>query len=169
MKKIVVILACSIVSCTTLFAQAPLKLGWIESAELLNSMPEKAKADTEIAHYAKDFQSQIDIMIKEYQSKGQAFQAGEKTMTEAMKEVKMKEIQDLQGRIESTQQSAQEKLQQKKQDVYAPILEKADKAIKEVAREKSYDYIFDKSGGVLLFAKDGDNILPLVKAKLGIK
>jgi hypothetical protein len=38
-----------------------------------------------------------------------------------------------------------------------------------VAKEKSYDYIFDQSQGMLLFGKEGDNILPLVKAHLGIK
>ncbi len=169
MKKIVIILACSLLSSSFVFAQTSPKIGWIESAELLQSMPEKSKADSNIAKYAKDFQNQIDIMMKEYQTKGQAYQAGEKTMSDAIKEVKQREIADLQARIEATQQSAQEKLQQKKQDVYAPILEKADKAIKAVAKEKNYDYILDKSGGVLLFAKDGDNILPLVKAKLGIK
>lgn len=168
MKKILMLVACTIFTSSIVLAQSP-KLGWITSAELLQSMPEKAKADTDIAKYAKSFQDQIDIMMKEYQTKGQAFQASEKTMTDAMKEVKMKEIQDLQNRIESTQQSAQEKIQQKKQDVYQPILDKADKAIQAVAKEKGYDYIFDKSGGMLLFGKEGDNILPLVKAKLGIK
>ena len=38
-----------------------------------------------------------------------------------------------------------------------------------VAKEKGYDYIFDKSAGALLYGKDADNILPAVKAKLGIK
>ncbi len=169
MKKIVILIACSILSSGIVLAQTAPKLGWINSADLLQAMPEKAKADSDISKYARSFQEQIDIMMKEYQTKGQQFQANEKTMTEAMKEVRMKEIQDLQNRIESTQQSAQEKLQQKKQDVYAPILDKADKAIQGVAKEKGYDYIFDKSAGSLLFGKDADNILPLVKAKLGIK
>jgi outer membrane protein len=169
MKKIVVTLACALLSCGAVIAQTSPKIGWIESAELLQSMPEKSKADTDIAKYAKDFQSQIDIMMKEYQTKGQQYQANEKTMTDAIKEVKQREIADLQNRIESTQQSAQEKLQQKKQDIYAPILDKADKAIKAVAKEKNYDYIIDKSGGALLYGKDSENILPLVKAKLGIK
>jgi outer membrane protein len=122
-----------------------------------------------LAHYQKDFQGQIELMMKDYQTKVQQYQAGEKTMTDAMKEVKGKEIQDLQSRIEGIQQSAQEKIQQKKQDVYAPILDKADKAIKAVAKEHNYDYIIDKSGGALLYGKDTDNILPLAKAKLGIK
>ena len=169
MKKIVIILACTLLTSGVLFAQTSPKIGWIESAELLQSMPEKAKADSEIAKYQKDFQSQIEIMMKEYQTKVQNYQSNEKTMTEAMKEVKGKEIQDLQTRIESIQQSAQEKIQQKKQDVYAPVLDKADKAIKAVAKEHNYDYIIDKSGGALLYGKDGDNILALAKAKLGIK
>jgi outer membrane protein len=53
--------------------------------------------------------------------------------------------------------------------MYKPILEKADKAIKDVAKENKYDYIFDASGGAILFAKDSDNVLSLVKTKLGIK
>jgi len=169
MKKIVIFLACGLFTSGIVFGQSTYKLGWINSADLLQSMPEKAKADSDIAKYARSFQEQIDIMMKEYQTKGQQFQASEKTMTDAMKEVRMKEIQDLQNRIESTQQSAQEKLQQKKQDVYAPVLDKADKAIQAVAKEKAYDYIFDKSGGAILFGKDADNIMPAVKAKLGIK
>ena len=169
MKKIVVIIACCLLTGSFVFAQTSPKFGWINSSDLLQAMPEKAKDDSDIAKYARSFQEQIDIMMKEYQTKGQQFQASEKTMSEAMKEVRMKEIQDLQNRIETTQQSANEKLQQKKQDVYQPILDKADKAIQAVAKEKAYDYIFDKSAGSLLFAKDADNILPLVKAKLGIK
>jgi len=169
MKKVVIFLACALLSGSFVFAQTSPKFGWLTSADLLQAMPEKAKADSDIAKYARSFQDQIDIMMKEYQTKGQQYQAGEKTMTDAMKEVRMKEIQDLQNRIESTQQSAQDKLQQKKQDVYAPILDKADKAIQAVAKEKNYDYIFDKSGGMLLFAKEADDIMPLVKAKLGIK
>jgi len=169
MKKFVLILACGLLTGSVAFAQTSPKIGYLPSAELLQSMPERAKADSDVAKYAKSFQDQIDIMMKEYQTKGQQYQAAEKTMTDAMKEVKMKEIQDLQNRIESTQQSAQEKIQNKKQEVYAPILEKADKAIKAVAKEKNYDYIFDQSGGTLLYGKESENILPLVKAKLGIK
>lgn len=148
-----------------------LKLGWLNSAMLLDGMPEKVKADSDITKYARSFQEMIDGMGKEYQSKIQEYQGSEKTMTDAMKEVKQKEIQDLQNRIESTQQSAQEKVSQKKQEVYGPILEKADKAIKAVAKEKGYDYVFDASsgGGALLFARESDNITPYVKEKLGIK
>ena len=146
-----------------------LKIGWIVSGELLAAMPDKIKADSDISKFAREFQTQIESMMKEYQTKGQKFQADEKTISEAIKEVKMKEIQDLQNRIESIQQSAKEKVDTKQRELYQPILDKAEKAINAIAREKGYDYIFDKNGGTLLFGRESDNILPLVKGKLGIK
>ncbi len=172
MKKFVTLLAGCLLTGAVAFAQTTttLKIVYINSAALLSSMPEKINADSSLSKFARSFQDQIDIMMKEYQTKGQQYQANEKTMSEAMKEVKMKEIQDLQNRIESTQQSAQEKVQQKKQDVYAPVLDKADKAIKAVAKEKGYDYILDISAnGTVVFGKEEYDITPIVKAKLGIK
>lgn len=170
MKKLVLFLACGLLIGKTAMAQATApKFGYINSTDLLMAMPEKVKADTAVAQYARSFQNELESMGKEYQTKVQQFQDQEKTMSDAIKEVKAKEIQDLQNRIESTQQSAQDKVAQKKQEVYGPMLEKADKAIKDVAKEKGYDYIFDSGQGALLYAKEGDNILPLVKAKLGIK
>lgn len=171
MKKFVLFLACGLMMGQVLLAQsASLKIGYINSAELLSSMPERTKADSNVTKYAKSFQDQIDIMMKDYQTKGQAYQKDEKTMTEAMKEVRMKEIQDLQNRIESIQQSAQEKLSNKKQELYQPIIDKVNKALKEVAKDKGYDFIFDQAAGsALLYGKETYDITPILKAKLGIK
>jgi outer membrane protein len=168
MKKCTLLLAIGIMIGSFAQAQA-LKLGYINSQELLSLMPEVTQAEKDLQAFAKTYQDQLEAMAKEYEKKIQEFQVQEKTMTEAVKEVKIKEIQQLQERIESTQQSAQEKVAAKKQEVYKPLLEKADKAIKDVAKEKNYDYIFDASAGMLLFAKDSDDILSFVKAKLGIK
>jgi len=145
------------------------KFGFINSRELLEVMPEVKKADSSLQIYAKSFQDQLESMSKEYESKVKDFQANEKTMNEAVKEVKVKEVQQLQERMEALQQSAQEKTSKRREEMYKPILEKADKAIKDVAKENKYDYIFDASGGAILFAKDSDNVLSLVKTKLGIK
>lgn len=166
MKKAVLFLACGLLLSSMTFAQ---KFGYINSAELLQAMPEIKKANADAEAYAKTFQEQLQTMGKEYETKVQAYQASEKTMSDAVKEVKVKEIQDLQARIEGFNQSAQEKVGKKKEELYKPILEKADKAIKDVAKEKGFDYVFDTSSNVLLYAKESDDILPLVKTKLGIK
>ncbi|NCX95511.1 MAG: OmpH family outer membrane protein [Chitinophagia bacterium] len=194
MKSVLITVACFLMAFTTTFAQpkktatggtvpnstttaenvdaaakAGLKIGFINSAELLSAMPQKVKADSDIAKYAREFQTQIETMMKEYQAKTQDYDAKSKTMSDAIKEVKINEIQSLQQRIEALQQTAREKVEMKKQELYQPVLEKADKAIKDVAKEKDYDFIFDANGSTLLFGKDAYNITSLVKAKLGIK
>jgi len=168
MKKIVLFIACGLLIGNMAFAQAT-KFGYIDSRELLKAMPELAAADKELQEFAKTYQDELQKMSKEYEKKVQEFQAGEKTMSDAVKEVKIKEIQDLQNRMETYNQSATEKVDTKKQALYDPILKKADQAIKDVAKEKGYDYVFDASSGALLHANESDNILQLVKTKLGIK
>lgn len=166
MKKLIVVACLALASFTT-FAQQ--KIGYISSEELITSMPEAIKADKEIGDYAKTFQDQLTTMQKELETKYKAYEAGVKSMTEAMKDVKEKELQDLQNRIMSTQQSAEEKIAAKKQEMLRPITEKADKAIQTVAKEKGYSFIFDTSSGGIVYATEADNIIAAVKAKLGIK
>ena len=168
MKKFVVMLALGLMIGTASFAQAQ-KFGYVNSQELLAAMPEITKAGTDLEVYSKQYRDQLEAMDKEAQKKVQEYQAGEKTMTDAVKTVKQKELQDLQTRIESYQQTSQEKVTKKREELYKPILEKADKAIKDVAKEKGYAYVFDTGNGAILYANEGDNILPLVKTKLGIK
>ncbi|MBT3621362.1 MAG: OmpH family outer membrane protein [Flavobacteriales bacterium] len=48
------------------------------------------------------------------------------------------------------------------------MLAKARKAIEDVATEGNFTYIFDKSIGSILYAKDSENVLNLVKKKLGL-
>ena len=49
-----------------------------------------------------------------------------------------------------------------------PIIVKARKAIEDVFEEGGYTYVFDKTAGSILFAKENENIMPLVKKKLGL-
>lgn len=168
MKKIILLIACSVALFAKVNAQT-LKIGHINSQELLTLMPEVKKADADLKTYAKSFEDQLETMSKEYQKKMGDYQAQEKTMTDAVKEVKQKEITDLGARIESTQKSAEEKVVAKKQELFKPILDKAEKAIKDVAKEKAIDYVFDVSTGSVLVTRDADNLMTAVKAKLGIQ
>jgi outer membrane protein len=107
-------------------------------------------------------------MSAEYQGKVSEYQNQQALMAEAVKQTKVKEITDLETRIQQFQQSAQEELQKKEAEVLQPIIDKAKKAIDDVAKEKGYDYILDTGLGVVLYSNTGDNILPLVKKKLSL-
>jgi outer membrane protein len=169
MKRSIQLLAILVfVTTGQLFAQS-LKFGHINSTQLLGMMPETKLADSTLQKFGASLESQLKTMTNEYQAKVGEFRANEATMAEPIKEAKAKEINDLEQRIQDFQDSAQQSLQKKKEEVYTPIIKKAEDAIKGIAKEKSYSYIFDTSVGVVLFAQESDDIMPLVKTKLGLK
>ena len=157
-----------IISASALRAQS-LKFGHINSADLIQAMPETKKADSALTKYRQSLEDAMKTMTAEYQGKLQAYQSQTETMAEAIRKTKEKELEDLGARIQDFQQTAQESIQKKKEELYGPILKKAETAIKDIAKEKGYSYIFDTSLGTVLFAQDSDNMLPVVKAKLGLK
>ena len=81
---------------------------------------------------------------------------------------KIAEITGLEQRIQTFQQNAQQSLQAKEQELLEPILSKARKAIEDIAKEGDFTYIFDKSIGSILYAKESEDIMSLVKKKLGM-
>ena len=168
MKKILSTLIALTLIVGASFAQG-LKLGHINSNQLLSVMPETKAADSVLQKFGTSLQNQLQTMNSEYESKVGEYKKNEASMLDAVKEMKVKEITDLEDRIREFQQSAQENISKKKEEIYAPILKKAEEAIKGIAKEKGYTYIFDAGGGVLLYSQDSDDILPLVKAKLGLK
>lgn len=70
-------------------------------------------------------------------------------------------------KVQGWQQTSQQLVGEKQQTLLGPIQKKAIDAIKLVAKEAGYAYVLE--AGTLLVSPPADDILPLVKKKLGIK
>lgn len=145
------------------------KFGHINSSELLQMMPEVKKADSSLQVYQKGLEDLNESMTKEYSSKLADYQTNGSTWTPEKIQVKEQELGDLEQRIQKFQGDAQDKFASKKDELYTPILKKAEDAIKAVAKDNSYSYVFDTSVGAVIYAQDSDNVMELVKKKLGLK
>jgi outer membrane protein len=150
------------------FAQGP-KLGHIDRQGLMLQLPERKDAEAKMQAFAKTLEDRLKAMRTEYQSKAEKAQADAATMTNTEKEMVMRELQDLEQRIVDAQEKAQEDLQKQEQELLAPMIDRTNKAISEVAAAGNYTYIFDTSAGMVLYYDKGDDILPAVKAKLGMQ
>lgn len=150
-------------------AQTKLKVGHINSADLLAAMPERDSAQKVLETYAKSLESTLTASQAELEAKYQKYMAEQQTMNEIVKQSKEKELQSMQKNIEEFQKSAQEDVSKKEQDLVTPILNKAKKAIEDVAKENGYTYVLDTSAGTVIYFDKGDDLLPLVKKKLNIK
>lgn len=167
--KIIAIIAIVLLSVTSVQAQSKLKIGHINSSELLQMMPGKDSAQQVLMGYANALEQQLSMMTKEFESKYQDYLENETKMTQIIKNSRQKELTDLQNRILEFQEQAQEDLQKKEAELIAPLLKKAQDAIQAVAKEKGYTYILDTSSGSVLYFEDTDDIMLPVKKKLGIE
>ncbi len=145
------------------------KLGHINTNELLEQMPGRDEAQQELEAYAGELESTFTAMQQEFQSKYQEFLEKQESYSQLIRQSKEKELESLQQRIMEFQESAQQDLVDKENQLLRPIIEQARKAIEDVARENGYTYVFDTSMGVLLYSEPSDNIMPQVKAKIGIE
>jgi outer membrane protein len=167
MTKLKILIALFVL--TAVAASAQIKLGHINSTQLLSMMPETKNADSSLQKFGSSLEGQLKTMSAEYEGKVSDFKSKEASMSEPIRDAKIKEISDLENRIQDFQQSAQSSIQKKKEELYTPIIKKAEDAIHGVAKEKGYTYVFDSSVGALLWAQDSEDIMSLVKQKLGLK
>jgi len=148
-------------------AQAQSKIGYISTEELIVEMPETKKADTTLKQLqdalvenARDKENALTAAIER-------FNKDSATMSNSVKDVKRTELQKMLTDLQGENQRIQQQLQQRQQELIAPINKKAFDAIQAVAKENGYSYILEK--GALLVAPPGEDILPLVAKKLNLK
>jgi outer membrane protein len=169
MKK--VLLALIVVAFSTFtFAQTGLKIGHINSQELLQAMPESDSAQSKLEKAAKELQTQLETMQVEFNNKYQDYLAKKDTYSELIRQTKETELQEMNQRIQQFQQTAEQDIQKQRTETFKPILDKANKAIADVGKENGFTYILDLSAGTVIYhAENSIDVLPLAKTKLGLK
>ena len=167
MKLFTVVLFIGLAATTNAQTQ---KFGHIDLQALVQVMPERASAETEFNNFQGELEEVLGDMQKNYQATlTQLEQLGEDA-SEIKRNAKITELQDMQQRIQAYQQNAQIQLQQKQGELLQPVFDKAEKAIEEVAKEKGLLYVFDVGTKVVLYKSNQSiDLLPLVKAKMGIQ
>ena len=107
-------------------------------------------------------------MYEEYQTKTQQYQQKSASWSQAIRESKEKEIMDIQSRLEQTQQSLQQEMQQLQNSLQAPIYEKAQNTVNELAKAKGVAFVFEKSSMIYVDPAQGTDLTPEARVALGI-
>ncbi len=150
-------------------AQQASKFGHINSSRLLSIMPEREAAQRQIQREAQSLQEELEKMQVEYNNKLQVYIEAQDTLSQAVRQLRERELRELQTRIQEFQAGAQEDLQQREMELIQPIFEKIEQAIAQVARERGYIYVFDiDANSILYFSDESEDVLPHVRAQLGL-
>ena len=174
MKKIVLIAVAALFTFAAT-AQEPVsvvaqsqKFAYVDFSELVQLMPEMDQARAALEENSKANEEILMTMYKEYQSKGQEYQQKASTWTPAVREIKEKELMDIQSRLEQTQQSLQLELQQLQNQLQAPVVEKAQNAVNELAKSKGVVAVFDKSTFLYIDETQMVDLTPEARVALAI-
>lgn len=145
---------------TNTFAQ---KYGHVDAQAILFEMSDFKAAQTELDRYRSEKETELKDMYDRYQKSLQQFQTDLPNLSEDISNSRRNELLEKEQIIQQFQQNAEQKLQQKEQELYTAPTDKLRATIKKVGEDNSYTYIFDAS--VLLY-QNGDDISELVKAEL---
>ncbi len=170
MKKLLIVVTIILVGMANIATAQTLKFGHIDIQQLIQVMPERTKAIADLEKTATELETLLGTMQTELQTMFKEYTEKRDSMSDLVRQAKEEDIQAKQQRIETFRNQSEQQLGQKQQDLMKPIIEKADNAISEVAKEQGLLYVFDISSRVVLYKSNQSvDVLPLVKKKLGIE
>ncbi len=150
------------------FNTATAQVAHIDSEQLLMAMPETKAMEDELKKVQQTYADEYNAQATALQAKLKKYDAEAPTQTDAKNEERRVEVEGLKTKIQKYAQTADQEIQKKRFDLLKPIVEKAQKAVSDVASEKGIKYVLDSSPGKGLIVFEGEDLMPAVKAKLGI-
>jgi outer membrane protein len=145
------------------------KYGYLNKQELYLSMPDYDSANLKVEKIRREYENQLAAMQNELSSKTASLNNESANISEFLRQNRQEELKNLDIRIQLFSVKANAQLEDKKNQLFQPIITRADDAIKAVAAEQGFIFVIDS--GQLLYTdeKKCTNILSLVKAKLGLR
>lgn len=163
MKKLILMLM--LCAPMAVFAQ---KFGKVNTQVVVQSLPDYAKAQGEMAALSKQKENDLKAMQDELNRKAQDYEKTKSAMNPTKQKETEEELQTLGNKIQQAYQDAQKELQEKNNTLLEPILTKVQNAITAVGKAGAYTAIYELgSSGVVYFGDNVKDVTEEVKAKMG--
>lgn len=162
--KTLLIVAVIALGFNTMNAQS--KVAHINFMELVSLMPEAKAMQADLEKLSKTYQDELKAENDKLEAKLKRYDTEAASQTNEVNQQRVAEVQQDQQKLQLAGQQAQKDISNQETELMKPIVEKARKAIEEVATEQGFDYVL---GAQTLVVAKGKDLLPLVKAKLGIQ
>ena len=142
------------------------KFGYLNTEELILSLSEVQEANKAIEILRDSLTQQGNKMVAELRNKYMSLEARVLEIAPNQLEIEKRKLQEEEAKIQEFDQNSQQEILGVSEALLQPIQAKINNAIKEVAKEGEFTYIFDLSIGNVLYADEALNVSELVKAKL---
>lgn len=170
-KKIAGVVVLFVVAvATSAFGQV--KIGHVSSEAVMKQLPDAQDAQKQLDALVVEWQSELNKMQQEWQRKYDEYDKRKLILTEQRRADIEKELRELDQRLmeyRNKKFGQNGEMFNKQSELMKPVQDRVFKAIQDVALEEGYDYVFDKSGEILLmYASPKHDLTPKVLQKLNI-
>lgn len=165
MKKFLIVIM--LLAPMSLLAQ---KFGYMNSAELIQLMPEFSKAQKKLQDLEKTYTNDFNAMRTELEKKGTEFEKLQQdSVPENILKRRYEELLQMEQRLQQASQELQASLAQAEQQEMVAIQTKLRDALDAVGHDGGYVCIFDLAGGVPYISKTlCEDVTAKLRTKLGI-
>jgi len=169
MKKIKLLAVAIVLFIGATQMSAQTKIAHIDTQALVESMPQMKEADKELDKISKTYETELRNLASTFEAKRNRYENEADSKTEEENMARAQELQDMQNNIQEYSQVARRELEQKQQDIFQPLLERAKKAIEKVGKAQGFDYVLDSTLGSGVIMAEGKDLLLDVQKELNIK
>ena len=144
--------------CAGINAHAQQKIAYVDISAIMKSLPEAQEAQRQLDTQVETWQKELESLEKDWQTRYNDYDKRKLILTEQGRVSAEKELQDLDRKIKSYQdqkfgQSGE--LFKLEDQLMKPIQDLVFEQVKLLGVELGYDYVLDKSGGVMIiYAKE---------------
>ncbi|MCC6398392.1 MAG: OmpH family outer membrane protein [Bacteroidetes bacterium] len=145
---------------------AQTKVGHINSEAIMQTLPEAIDAQKSLDALVGQWEAELQKMQTEWKRKFDDYDKKKLILTDQVRAEQEKELRDMDQAIAEYRNKKfgqNGELFQKQNDIMKPIQNKIFKVLEDIAKEDGYDYIFDRSGEILLlYANEKQDLTTLV-------
>jgi outer membrane protein len=147
-----------------------IKIGYVDSDAIMDKLPDAQDARQKLDVLVQEWQGELNKIENAWKTKYDDYEKRKLIMTDQSRAELEAELVKLEKQISDYREKkfgTNGEMFQKQDELMKPVQNKVFSAIKEVAQEEDYDYVFDRSGDILLlYAKDKYDITVKVLNKL---
>ena len=171
MKRLLIAVS-GILALLTIPAAAQMKLGHVSTEAIMKQLPDAQDAQKQLDALTAGWQEELNKMQNDWKKKYDEYDKKKLIMTDQRRADTERELRELDQKMSDfrNQKFGQNgELFAKQNELMKPVQDRVFKAIQDVALEEGYDYIFDKSGEILLmYSNPKYDLTDKVLAKLKV-
>lgn len=132
------------------------KVGTINTDVILSQMPELEGVETEMKKYGTELDQKMRDKYAEYQKLVAEFTDNEDEMNDVIKKFKQNELADLEEDIQTMQESSQQKMRAKQEELLRPLYTKIGNAIEVIVEDENFTQIFNEGSNLIYISPEYD-------------